>query len=92
MNMHVHMNLHYVLCFYDLFLACLLGQYRILAGEKCPHSLSLEPQQSVEKIPQETVICHSKPASLSSTESSEGSKSLVLKFFLFVRILKTIYC
>lgn len=27
-----------------------------------------------EKIPEETVICHSKPASLSSTESSDGGK------------------
>ncbi|XP_044502693.1 autophagy-related protein 18g-like isoform X2 [Mangifera indica] len=55
---------------------------RILAGEKCPHSLSLEPQQSVEKIPQETVICHSKPASLSSTESSEGSSSRRIEHLL----------
>lgn len=27
-----------------------------------------------EKITEETVICHSKPASLSSTESSDGGK------------------
>ncbi|KAJ0054392.1 hypothetical protein Pint_01104 [Pistacia integerrima] len=55
---------------------------RILAGEKCPHSLSPEPHQAEEKIPQETVICHSKPASLSSTESSEGGSSRRMEHLL----------
>ncbi|KAK3193933.1 hypothetical protein Dsin_025243 [Dipteronia sinensis] len=48
---------------------------RGLAGEKCSHPLSPDPYQTEEKISQETIICHSKPASLSSTESSEGGSS-----------------
>ncbi|KAL5796806.1 hypothetical protein ACOSQ2_001626 [Xanthoceras sorbifolium] len=45
------------------------------AGEKCSHLLSSEAYQAEDKITQETIICHSKPASLSSTESSEGGSS-----------------
>ncbi|XP_044493710.1 autophagy-related protein 18g-like isoform X2 [Mangifera indica] len=55
---------------------------RILAGEKCPRCLSPEPHQAEEKIPQETVICHSKPPSLSSTESSEGGSSRRIEHLL----------
>ena len=43
---------------------------------KHPLPLSSDPHQGEYKVSQETIICHSKPASLSSTESSEGGKSM----------------
>lgn len=81
LNTHVCMYLHYVLFSHNLFLTYMFGETRILAGEKCPRCLSPEPHQAEEKIPQETVICHSKPPSLSSTESSEGGKFFMCLFF-----------
>ncbi|GKV41054.1 hypothetical protein SLEP1_g48633 [Rubroshorea leprosula] len=39
------------------------------------HPQSLEPHQGEYNVRQETITCHSKPASLSSTESSEGGSS-----------------
>ncbi|KAF2314934.1 hypothetical protein GH714_037209 [Hevea brasiliensis] len=47
---------------------------RGLTVARYKHSPSSEPHQVEGKIMQETVICHSKPASLSSTESSECGK------------------
>ena len=66
----------FVLCFYNLFSAWLVVSYRGLAEEKRPLSPSSGPYQAEDKIAQQTVICHSNPASLSSTESSEGGKTL----------------
>lgn len=48
---------------------------RGLAEEKRPLSPSSGPYQAEDKIAQQTVICLSNPASLSSTESSEGGSS-----------------
>ncbi|OMP04986.1 hypothetical protein COLO4_09156 [Corchorus olitorius] len=48
---------------------------RCFAVGKHPQSLSSDPHQGEYKVTQETIICHSKPASLSSTESSEGGSS-----------------
>ncbi|KAK6239265.1 hypothetical protein QUC31_004734 [Theobroma cacao] len=48
---------------------------RCFAVGKHPQSLSPDPYQGEYKVSQETIICHSKPASLSSTESSEGGSS-----------------
>lgn len=49
---------------------------RGLAGGRYPNNTSLlEPHQAKGKLSEETVICHSKPASLSSTESSDGGSS-----------------
>lgn len=50
--------------------------FRGLAVARYNHSPSSEPHQVEGKVMQETVICHSKPASLSSTESSECGKML----------------
>ncbi|XVF32660.1 hypothetical protein REPUB_Repub17cG0101500 [Reevesia pubescens] len=47
---------------------------RCFAVGKHPLSLFPDPHQVEYKVSQETIICHSKPASLSSTESSEGGK------------------
>lgn len=66
----------FLLCFYNLFSAWLVVSYRGLAEEKRPLSPSSGPYQAEDKIAQQTVICHSNPASLSSTESSEGGKTL----------------
>ncbi|CAK9175864.1 unnamed protein product [Ilex paraguariensis] len=43
--------------------------------ERYPNASSLETDQARDKVTEETVICHSKPASLSSTESSDGGSS-----------------
>ncbi|PON66266.1 Breast carcinoma amplified sequence [Parasponia andersonii] len=49
---------------------------RVLLGVRYPNSTTFPgPHQTEEKITEETVICHSKPASLSSTESSDGGSS-----------------
>lgn len=63
---------------------------RSLAGGSYPNSSSLESHQAKNRIIEETVICHSNPASLSSTESSDGGKinftevALVGPFCLFI--------
>ncbi|KAM7253993.1 hypothetical protein ACFE04_031675 [Oxalis oulophora] len=48
---------------------------RGLTGGKYCSSSSLAPHQAEDNNIQETVLCHSKPASLSSTESSEAGGS-----------------
>ncbi|XP_035551489.1 autophagy-related protein 18g-like isoform X2 [Juglans regia] len=48
---------------------------RDLSGGKYPNSTSSGPHPGEGKITEETVICHSKPSSLSSTESSDGGSS-----------------
>ncbi|XP_059625797.1 autophagy-related protein 18g [Cornus florida] len=48
---------------------------RELSGGRYHNASSLEPYQTRDKATEETVICHSKPASLSSTESSDGGSS-----------------
>ncbi|GAV89217.1 WD40 domain-containing protein/BCAS3 domain-containing protein [Cephalotus follicularis] len=48
---------------------------RALAGVRYSLSSSSETHQAEGKCTQETVICHSQPASLSSTESSEAGSS-----------------
>lgn len=48
---------------------------RSLAGVSYPNAPSLESHQAKDRVTEETVICHSKPASLSSTESSDGGSS-----------------
>lgn len=48
---------------------------RGLAGGRYTIASSLEPHQVKSKFIEETVICHSKPASLSSTDSSDGGSS-----------------
>ncbi|KAA8543189.1 hypothetical protein F0562_021316 [Nyssa sinensis] len=48
---------------------------RGLSGERYSNASSLEPHQTRDKVTEETVICHSKPASLSSNESSDGGSS-----------------
>ncbi|KAI8574597.1 hypothetical protein RHMOL_Rhmol01G0366400 [Rhododendron molle] len=48
---------------------------RGLWGGTYPNASSLGLHQVREKVTEETVICHSKPASLSSTESSDGGGS-----------------
>ncbi|GLU07481.1 hypothetical protein SLE2022_244370 [Rubroshorea leprosula] len=53
---------------------------RCFSVVKHPHSL--EPHQGEYKATQETITCHSKPASLSSTESSEGGSSRRMDNFL----------
>ncbi|XP_024933374.3 autophagy-related protein 18g isoform X1 [Ziziphus jujuba] len=52
----------------------LIWNERILGG-RYPNSTFSEPHHGEEKIMEETVMCHSKPASLSSTESSDGGSS-----------------
>ncbi|KAM7495939.1 hypothetical protein LguiA_020353 [Lonicera macranthoides] len=42
---------------------------------RSPNLSSLEPRQARDKVADETVFCHSNPASLSSTESSDGGSS-----------------
>ncbi|XP_068311714.1 autophagy-related protein 18g-like isoform X2 [Pyrus communis] len=54
---------------------------RSLAGGTYP-SHTLPPHQAEDKTLEETVICHSKPASLSSTESSDGGSSRRIEHFL----------
>ncbi|ONH93723.1 hypothetical protein PRUPE_8G249300 [Prunus persica] len=51
-------------------------------GGRFPSHSSSEPHQAQDKILEETVICHSKPASLSSTESSDGGSSRRIEHFL----------
>uniref|UniRef100_A0A2P2MCX2 Uncharacterized protein MANES_01G211900 n=1 Tax=Rhizophora mucronata TaxID=61149 RepID=A0A2P2MCX2_RHIMU len=48
---------------------------RGIGGVRTALSLMSEPHRAECKMTQETVICHSKPASLSSTESSECGSS-----------------
>ncbi|XWS36248.1 hypothetical protein CRYUN_Cryun20dG0069100 [Craigia yunnanensis] len=55
---------------------------RCFAVGKHPLPLSSDPHQGEYKVSQETIICHSKPASLSSTESSEGGSSRRLENLL----------
>ncbi|XWS76465.1 hypothetical protein CRYUN_Cryun01aG0178600 [Craigia yunnanensis] len=55
---------------------------RCFAAGKHPLSLSPDPHQGEYKVLQETIICDSKPASLSSTESSEGGSSRRLENLL----------
>ncbi|KDP21528.1 hypothetical protein JCGZ_21999 [Jatropha curcas] len=55
---------------------------RGLTGARYMHSPSSEPHHVEGKITQETVICHSKPASLSSTESSECGSSRRIEHLL----------
>lgn len=68
-----HMHFFFFLCFISI---TLVVSYRSQSEEKRPLSPSLGPYQAEDKITQQTVICHSNPASLSSTESSEGGKPL----------------
>jgi len=52
--------------------------FRGLAGERYLNPTYPVPNQADDKETADmTVICHSKPASLSSTESSDGGKKLV---------------
>lgn len=51
-------------------------------GVRYPSSTFPGPHYTDEKITEETVICHSKPASLSSTESSDGGSSRRIENFL----------
>lgn len=55
---------------------------RTPAAARYVHSPSLEVHQVEGKITQETVICHSNPASLSSTESSECGSSRRIEHLL----------
>ncbi|KAJ7972853.1 Autophagy-related protein like [Quillaja saponaria] len=56
---------------------------RVLGGERYVNPTSSVRHQVEGKISsEETVICHSKPASLSSTESSEGGSSRRIENFL----------
>ncbi|XP_022758103.1 autophagy-related protein 18g-like isoform X2 [Durio zibethinus] len=55
---------------------------RCFAAGKYPLSLSPDPHQGEYRASQETIICHSMPASLSSTESSEGGSSRRLENLL----------
>lgn len=55
---------------------------RVLLGVRYPSSTFPGPHHMDEKITEETVICHSKPASLSSTESSDGGSSRRIENFL----------
>ncbi|GAB4829756.1 hypothetical protein Ancab_019411 [Ancistrocladus abbreviatus] len=48
---------------------------RDLTVERYPVSFTLETHYTKDKATEETIICHSKPASLSSTESSDGGSS-----------------
>ncbi|CAL5357551.1 unnamed protein product [Camellia sinensis] len=48
---------------------------RGLLGGAYPNASSLVLHQVRDKVTEETVICHSNPASLSSTESSDGGSS-----------------
>lgn len=53
-----------------------MGRYSSFASSDL-HQVKLKPAE-------ETVICHSKPASLSSTESSDGGKNLKVLAILIV--------
>ncbi|XVF72503.1 hypothetical protein PTKIN_Ptkin12aG0126200 [Pterospermum kingtungense] len=55
---------------------------RFLSVGKHPLTVSPDHHQDDYKVPQETIICHSEPASLSSTESSEGGSSRRLENLL----------
>ncbi|XP_018825265.1 autophagy-related protein 18g-like isoform X1 [Juglans regia] len=55
---------------------------RDLSGGRCLISTYSEPHPGEGKIAEETVICHSKPASLSSTESSDGGSSRRIEHLL----------
>ncbi|XVE73214.1 hypothetical protein DITRI_Ditri11bG0099200 [Diplodiscus trichospermus] len=68
---------------FDNFHSIKLGwNDRCFAVGKHPLSLSPDPHQGEYKVSQETIICHSEPASLSSTESSEGGSSRRLENLL----------
>ncbi|KAK9984095.1 hypothetical protein SO802_033620 [Lithocarpus litseifolius] len=54
---------------------------RGLSSGGFPNSTSAEHHPGEGKITEETVICHSKPASLSSTESSDGGSSRRIENF-----------
>lgn len=58
-----------------LLSSCFPVLCRSLAGVSYPNAPSLESHQAKDRVTEETVICHSKPASLSSTESSDGGKN-----------------
>ena len=64
-------------CLCYLWTNCLVVWFRGLSGGGYPNSTPSEPHPGEGKITEETVICHSKPASLSSTESSDGGKKEV---------------
>ncbi|KAK6937463.1 BCAS3 domain [Dillenia turbinata] len=51
------------------------GNDRGLARCRSPTVPPFEPLQAKDKVMEETMICHSNPASLSSTESSDGGSS-----------------
>ncbi|KAJ7977469.1 Breast carcinoma amplified sequence [Quillaja saponaria] len=57
-----------------------ITKIRGLGGERYVNPTYSVRHQAEEKISaEETVICHSKPASLSSTESSDGGKEQVYR-------------
>ncbi|KAA8550920.1 hypothetical protein F0562_002604 [Nyssa sinensis] len=62
---------------------------RGLSGGRCSNASFLEPHQTRDKVTEETVICHSKPASLSSTESSDGGSSRRIENLLDVDQMNT---
>uniref|UniRef100_A0A5B7ARY2 Putative autophagy-related protein 18g n=2 Tax=Davidia involucrata TaxID=16924 RepID=A0A5B7ARY2_DAVIN len=55
---------------------------RGFSGGRYSNASSLEPHQNRDRVTEETVICHSKPASLSSNESSDGGSSRRIENFL----------
>lgn len=57
--------------------------FRVVVG-KYSNNSSSESHQAEGKISEQTVICHSNPASLSSTESSEGGMVLILEIYAFI--------
>ncbi|XP_052186237.1 autophagy-related protein 18g isoform X2 [Diospyros lotus] len=55
---------------------------RRLSGGMDSHASSLGLHQLRDKVAEEAVICHSKPASLSSTESSDGGSSRRIDYLI----------
>lgn len=62
-----HHCMSYLVCFYSSS-SYAMGRYPAFAPQ--------ELHQAKIRVAEETVICHSKPASFSSTESSDGGKLL----------------
>lgn len=72
---------HVIPCLPLTWIACLV-LCRGISGRRYCNSSSLDPQQARDNVTAETVICHLKPASINSTESSDGGKTqVVLKYF-----------
>lgn len=74
-----HLVLERLLCVYLIFT---IGLYRFFPVGRYSYSSSSDSHQADDKMAQETVLCHSKPASLSST-SSEGGKQLVVLYQVY---------